>query len=330
MKPFRLCKEGCKINTQFTRKIKILFITNRFENRMEKSSHYLAVELAKHTHLVKWHGDGNIKDILKELSLVPDFILLNDYKYDYCPSIWGLSEIDIPVGAILHDLKYKTKRRNQFYRKENIQHIFTHYRDLSHALFPELTDRLHWLPHHVPLHIFRDYQLPKSINFLMMGMVLPKLYPERINMYEVMKNEPGFVTHSHPGYRELGSNNGSYLIGEDYAKEINKAKMFITCNSADHLPLMKYFEVLACNTLLLANSSKELHDLGFIDGETFVSVDSSNVKEKAYYYLTHPAEREAIAARGYEMVRKRHSTELRVKELIGKINQILKTNKNMP
>lgn len=303
-------------------KLKILFITKNFEQRMEKSSKYLADELSKHADLVQYEKDGNIQDILAETGFLPDFILLNDYKYDYCPFVWGFADLNIPIGAIVHDLKYKMKQRKKFYEREGIQYLFTHYRNASQNYFPELSDRFIWMPHHAPAHIFKDYQLPKDINYLMIGALFPKLYPDRILMHDIMKGEQGFVSHLHPGYTDL-SNEDSQLIGETYAKEINRAKIFITCDSAEHFPLMKYFEVLASNTLLLASSSDELTELGFVDGETFVAVTPENVKEKALYYLENEQERIRIAQTGYEMARNRHSTEKRAEELLEKIREII-------
>lgn len=290
---------------------------------MEKSSLYLEQELSKKVVLKLWHEDGSIQEILQKISFQPDFILLNDYKPDYCPFVWGFNNLTVPVGAIMHDLKYKMKRRNQFYQMENIQYIFTIYRDAALKWFPELKDRFIWFPHHVAIDIFHDYRLPKEHNFLMSGAMIKHLYPSRVRMMEIMEQEPGFKYLPHPGYLNLDHNQKNSVIGSNYAKEINRSFMHITCDSIDHFPLLKYFETLACRTLLLATPSKELEDLGFVDGETFVAVDEKNVKEKAYYYLTHETEREKICQKGYEMVTKRHSTKERVEELIEHISTIL-------
>nr|WP_239558734.1 glycosyltransferase [Peribacillus deserti] len=97
----------------------------------------------------------------------------------------------------------------------------------------------------------------------------------------------------------------------------------ITCDSIEGFPVLKYYEALACNTLLLATPSKELEDLGFIDGKTFAAVNSSNILEKAYYYLNHEEERTKMAHNGYELVREKHSTERRSKELVTFLQDII-------
>lgn len=48
---------------------------------------------------------------------------------------------------------------------------------------------------------------------------------------------------------------------------------------------MKYYETLACNTLLLASCTKEIKDLGFIPGVHFIEIDEENFMRKAQYHL---------------------------------------------
>jgi spore maturation protein CgeB len=105
--------------------------------------------------------------------------------------------------------------------------------------------------------------------------------------------------------------------------EINRAKIFFTCDSIYKYPVNKYFEVLACKTLLLASDSPELYDLGFRSGDNFVAINKHDFLEKAEYYLRNDDERKRIANNGYMLVRKRHSTATRAKELTKMIIKIL-------
>jgi len=303
-------------------KRKILFITKDFNNRVEKSTVYLMNELKKNAFVYSTDANGDIQTILKSIYFRPDFILLNDYKPDYCPFVRGLHKINIPYGVILHDLKYKPFRREQFYLWEKVKHIFTIYRDAALETFPQLTDKMIWFPHHVPIDIFKDYQLKKEIDILMMGALIPQLYPKRVKFYNILQQLPNFVYHPHPGYKEL-TKTDEFYIGEKYAKEINRAKIFITCDSKDHFPLMKYFEALACKTLLLATPSKELEDLGFVDGKTFVAVEEGNLLNKVQYYLENEEERNKIVESGYQMVRKQHSTFKRAQDFLNVIEDII-------
>lgn len=308
-------------------KLRLLFFTKDQSEQMEKSSHYLVEELKKQCNLTVWTDEGKIADVLKQLPHKPDFILLNDcFAPKLGPYVTGLRDIRIPKGMIFHDISNYIPERKRFIAQENIDLIFVHYRDTFRKWYPRLNQRMIWLPHHANTEIFKDYELEKSINWLMMGALSHRLYPIRTIMMQRMKDKQGFVYHPHPGHRHENDIQPGSLIGRDYAMEINRAKMFLTCDSIFKYPVMKYFEVLACKTLLLAPSSNELTDLGFIDGKTFVSVERHTFLEAADYYLHHEKERVEIAEKGYRMVREKHSTQKRVSELLAKINTKMKNH----
>ncbi|MET3690310.1 spore maturation protein CgeB [Priestia megaterium] len=305
-------------------KLKILFITRDRSQQMEKSSYYLGEEMKKQCDLMFWYKDGHIKTILAQIPNKPDFIFLNDFlDPTLCPKIKGLDKINIPKGMIFHDISYQIKIRKEYINREKIDFIFAHYRDAFMKWYPELAHRFVWLPHHVNTTVYKDFQLPKTINWLMMGATVRHIYPLRVIMLNAMKDQPGFVYHPHPGYTVVQNAKQGSLVGDEYAKEINRSKMFLTCNSVYEYILMKYFEVLACNTLLLAPSTQETTDLGFIDGVHFVAINRMNFLEKAQYYLSHESERLTIAKTGYEMVRSYHSTEARVKHLLSNITKLI-------
>ncbi|MFC7394380.1 glycosyltransferase [Scopulibacillus cellulosilyticus] len=303
--------------------MKLLFITKDFSQHIERSSYYLAEELKKHTDLTLWHEHGYINDILRQLSFEPDFILLNDFKPDYCPFIRRLGDSPIPYGIIMHDLKYKMHLRKSFIEQENVRHIFSIYRDPFIKYFGEFQDRMIWFPHHVPDSIFKDYSLPKTTDILMSGALWPHIYPFRNKMYQVLKSHPQFKYIPHPGYQDVNEQNSDIFVGERYAKLINQSKIFLTCDSAEHFALLKYYEVLASGTLLLAPSNPELQELGFEDGKTIVEINEENFMEKIQFYLQHDHERELIVKQGLNMVKERHTTAKRVQEILGHIQNII-------
>lgn len=310
------------------KKLKLLFITKDWSIGIERNNYYLSHSLSRLTKLTIWETPGNIHDILSTLDFIPDFILLNDLRPSRCPNVTGLQTCDIPVGMIMHDLQYKTEYRKHFIEENNILYLFTHYRDKFLELFPEYEDRMIWFPHFVHTDVYKDYKQKKEIDFLLMGSTYPPVYPLRASILHGMKNLPNFTFHEHPGYDKERYDEENYLVGTRYAKEINRAKIFFTCDSIFKYPVMKYYEVLACNTLLLASHSKELEDLGFIPGIHFVEVNEENYYEKAMYYLENfESIGKVIAKNGYKMVRKQHSVKARAKFLVKKIKEILENEK---
>ncbi len=302
-------------------KINLLFLTKDYSKHVFRNLHYLAEALNEVTNLVVWSDPGDIKDILKQIPFTPDFILINDKTPENSPIITGLSSINIPIGMIINDLHSHIDKQKKFMNENNIKYIFSFYRDAFKKFYPEYLDRMFWFPHWVNTDVFKDYKLNKDIDYLLMGIIYKKVYPLRGEILETMKDEPGFLYHKHPGY--IFSTGPNEYVGEKYAREINRAKIFITEDSIYHYPVSKYYEVLACNTLLLATASKELEDLGFIPRETFVTINKDNFVSEAKYYLSHEKEREEIAKKGYEMVRKRHSAQKRASEFVNILQDIL-------
>lgn len=307
--------------------IKLLVVTGDFSKYISPSFHYLLNEVAKLTHLTVWHEPGNIKEIINSLPSRPDFIFINEFGETNSPKLSGLDSLDIPYAINLHDLHYHIDQRKELLKSLNPKAIFTYYRDKFYDWYPEYSSIMRWLPHHANTDIFKDYGLNKEIDFLLMGAIHPTIYPLRYKILETMQHKSGFVYYKHPGYRNIEDHEkNTTFAGEKYAQEINRAKIFLTCNSHYNYTIMKYFEVLACRTLLLAPVSPEILDLGLIPGKHFVSITEDDFEEKAEYYLYHHEEREKITEEGYRFVQEYHSTIQRARQFVSLISDMISIN----
>lgn len=308
-------------------KPKILWITGDIQDFICAHVHDLMTELAKLTEVTMWTKPGNIHDIIRKIPQKPDFIFINEYGETKTPPITGLSTIPIPVGVYLYDLHYRIHDRKKALRRDKVKVIFSVYRDPFYRWYPEFADKMRWLPLHVNSEVYRDYGLEKEIDWLLMGAV-DNVYPLRKRIVQEMKKKPNFVYHKHPGYRNYkGREREKVFIGETYAREINRAKMFFTCDSIYNYPVAKYYEVPACKTLLLAPAVKELLDLGLIPGEHFVAIDEHDFQQKADYYLKMESERNRIANQGYRFVHENHTSAIRARQLLEMIREILEKHK---
>lgn len=305
-------------------KLKILYCTNDTSKNVIRYGDFFKQEVTKHND-VEVHcleEEANIKDVINKLHFTPDFIFFDDLVWN--KPLHGLKYVNIPKGILFWDIQRDQQKFRRFVYENDIDLIFSFYRDAFKRYFPELLYKFRWLPNHVNIEEFRDYQLDKELDFLLMGAVDEYTYPLRYKIDQGMNGYPGFVHNQHPGYGDYDKEDESKsLVGKYFAMEINKAKMFFTDDSRYNFPIAKYFEVPACKTLLLASGSKELEDLGFIDGETFVEINEDNYLEKALYYLEHEEERMAIIERGYRLVRENHTTVIRAKEFIAYIKEYL-------
>ncbi|UOQ94521.1 glycosyltransferase [Halobacillus shinanisalinarum] len=304
--------------------INLLFIAEDTSRLLNKNFYYLEQELSKVVNLTIWRKPGHISYILKQLPTRPDFILLlNDIDHQMTPMIKGLANTDIPTGLFVNDVHRFTSLRRNYIAKHNIPYLFTVVRDKFIETYPEFKNKMEWFPHFVNTELCRDYGLEKDINLLMMGAV-NDFYPLRQKIMKTYEGNPDFVYHNHPGYREFSKKEeGQKLIGHVYGKELNRTTIFFTCPSVLNYPVLKYFEALACKTLLLAPTFKELEDLGFIPGVHFVPIDEDNFQEKAAAYLKNDSDRLKVVEQGYHFIRQRHSVKRRTQQLVQKIESIL-------
>lgn len=295
--------------------------------------------ISEFANVYYWYDDGDIHDILKQLNITPDFIFHYDIAWHYrlAPKVTGLEEIAIPKGCFVIDLHWSPKSRIAYIEKNQIDIIFSVSKYPFLEVFPQYETKMYWLPWAINSEIIKNWNLNKSINYLLMGLVhyqsvgkplayVPKegRYPFRRAVLEQLKNEEGFLYHAHPGHAAKPSRN--VFLNEKYAKELNRAKLFFTCGGrgiGGGVPVLKFFEAPGCHTLLLAESNPDIEALGFIDEKHYISCTIDNVAQKAKYYLAHEEEREIITKTGYQFIHQQHTNTIRAKQFIDKVSKVI-------
>ncbi|MBA1336863.1 MAG: hypothetical protein HPY66_3299 [Firmicutes bacterium] len=286
------------------------------------------MELGRQARVQVWDKDNwdtyYILKVMRNRGFNPDFILHYDfvYNYSFAPRVLGLNRVNIPKGVYYFDLQVQKDERRRFIQHNGIDLVFCTSRDLFRREYRGLQRMFRWLPFSIDPSIFKDWKLDKTIDFLLMGNMWKGWYPFRERVLEVMRGKRGFVYHGHPWKSGAGKN--SNYIGESYAQEINRAKIFFTCGTKYGYPVKKFFEVLACNTLLIAQGNNDLEGLGFIDGENYVKSTEEDFYDLAMYFLHNRQERERIALNGYNLVHSRHTNQVRVKEFLDMVKQYTK------
>lgn len=96
----------------------------------------------------------------------------------------------------------------------------------------------------------------------------------------------------------------------------SKINLNITAKSIRSGISLRVFDVLGCGGFLLTNYQKEIGEY-FEIGKDLVTYDSiDSLKEICQYYLAHDDEREEIARHGYETVKKYHTYDVRMLQII--------------
>lgn len=169
-----------------------------------------------------------------------------------------------------------------------------------------------WLPLSVDGNRFRKHNLPKIADVCLLGNLNPVIYPLRLKAVNYLVKTK-YRLFLQPYY------------GEEYVTAINSSRVFLTCSGTWKFPVMKYFEATACGTLLFADTPMDAEELGFKAGENFVSIDNYSdamLQATLDHYFTHVAEAEKVAHAGEELIRKRHTNEVRAKELYRMLEQL--------
>ena len=183
---------------------------------------------------------------------------------------------------------------------------------------------------------FYDKQLEKKYDVTnIFARLSPKTYPLRWKIHETIPKQKQWIyQESHDTwnkgiktYRESGRPGGPR--GEEYVNEICRSRVFAT-GSGRHkdtgVLVMKWLEVPACNTLLMINAlspTDDMNYMGFKPDVNFVAINEGNFLERIQYYLSHPSEAKIIAQSGYDLIRSKHSQDIRAQQFISKIRKYI-------
>jgi hypothetical protein len=156
--------------------------------------------------------------------------------------------------------------------------------------------------------IFKDYNLPKKYDLFLGGAVngfsiLGRHYPLRDRMVVIMEkmSKMGYKCHihEHPGYDLTDAHTDKYAI--DFAKEINSAKIAITCSGAPKSRFGKYIEIPMCNTAIAADiPDEDQENFNKFVIEINMLMTDDQIINKLEHYLQNNQEREKLTSYGLE------------------------------
>jgi len=251
----------------------------------------------------------------------PKNILIVMGVVNYIACIEKLSlicDVSFIIDDIHHGKSLRVPRQEVF---KHCKYLFMTYGYLSNLYFDQMNGIV-FCPHSAAYDIeFNNCPIDKV---LLTGALNKDLYPNRDTMYILSKNRKyGKMIDYHKidysGYRnEEGIGNAT--AGLNYYKLLNK---YLCCvcddiNDDRKYLLAKVFEITATGSLLLSfnkNTSHVLKQLGFEDGEHYISCCKDDIGIKITYVL-NVQNRDLInkiRKNGYELTRKYHTFRNRSK-----------------
>lgn len=160
-----------------------------------------------------------------------------------------------------------------------------------------------------PRFVFKENILSfneNPIKKILLSGAISKYYPQR----RFLKNL------NNPNVDVLSRNKG--ICGSDYNKYLNKYICGFACCSIKNTPYLvgKFFEIPAAGCLLLAFDEyikEPMKELGFIDGENYISCNQANMVEKINYICDEKNINaiNKIRKNGQRLIKERHSDKHR-------------------
>jgi len=265
----------------------------------------------------------DVCDILKGVNPPPDMIMTfgNDSRNLYRKignvtdilKVHFLGDYNDAINPQIKAYKNNIENQNVYLRNSKFDVIFTlSYKALELLRKNDICDITDCLPFSVDTNIYKDSNLKKTNDVMAVYSTETQksnVYPNRKLIHQMISDMPI-------------SNKVDYVVHQDMIKWINRSKININSVNYYHTLNARFTETLACGTLLMTDKPDDLEKLGFVDGEHLVIYKNlKDLKSKILYYLKHEDKRERIAQQGEDFVRKNHSCEVRVKEMMNFITK---------
>lgn len=179
-----------------------------------------------------------------------------------------------------------------------------------------------WLPLSTNVEMLKA-ERKRIYDCFLSGCINEHIYPLRTKIYNYLK------TANLRSFLNPIINAESRLVDEgfpwkSYFEKVQQSKIFtfsspqLCCHGHYwQYSISKYYEAMACETLIIANKPTDAKALHFRPDYNFVEVNETNFKEKIAYYLEDEKERKRIVKNARKTVEKYHSSRLRAKQLMG-------------
>lgn len=200
--------------------------------------------------------DQNINIIYKDKKK-PNVVLgFQYYRYK------GFRDLKI-LKVSRADETYKEVQTVKTLQDNKMDLVIFHHKNgmLSLQKRPEVKGiRFENIPRIVNINLFKDYQEKRVYDILLVGRLDRKIYPFRCRLADIIERD-WFKKYrckilKHPGYSvSLGQDKD--IVMRAYAKEVNRARLVVSCSSIYRYALSKFLEVPASFSVLASDLPDE-------------------------------------------------------------------------
>ena len=278
-------------------------------------------------------GVGDINSLLSKYEVSFDCIVFGlGYFAQGNPGAWqkinGLAELEIPTVAFLHKPQSMLEEKLNFCKINKINILAD-----PHCTHEEFGHRVgarsfrSWFTASPEVFYPRETEKKYDIGFSGAlhgsGKIEGPTRDLRTRIQAILESNNSYNTFWN------GSDSVATRIKDvsEYSAKINECKVWLSTTG----PMLdigpRYFEVLLSKTLLFCNNMPLQYGGTFVDGENCVMFenDLSNFEDKLKYYLHNDNEREAIAERGYNMVKDKYTWKHMAIQMLDEVKKVGKT-----
>lgn len=248
-----------------------------------------------------------------------DFIMV-DAPFAFLDEDWD--KIKTRKGVLIEDQHGDVLEYTKKYVNNGFDVFFTRYNNILER-HPWLENQnIKWLPHGFDPKVFKNYSCMRNYDCLMVGRIQPKVYPIRWKAHRQLSNSSVCYNRVERP-EENTSMQLRWPTNGEYAHLISCSKITFACMSIFKYPVMKFFEIPACNSALFADYNNELEDLGFKPDVNMVSLNGvDNIVELVKGWLNSPKELRELSQNGYDMVHENHTASVRARQLVDYLEEI--------
>lgn len=304
----------------------ILWVTVDRSNRVAKIFDPLREEVKKNvnvdvvvkklTMLASAYQNSNIR--IKEKNLVnPKKASRYDWVFTDAPFAFQSEEwekVNTRKAVLFEDQHGPNPQFSRQFKNQGFDLFFTRYKNIVSRHSHLKGSQIAWLPHSIDEKIFKDYKLKKKIGALMVGRCMRRVYPIRHIIDMRLFGKPFYRKIRRP--EETPNKKKKWPTGRNYARLLNSAEVVFTCSSIFKYPVLKFFEIPGCKSVLCADYNNEIEKLGFIPDKNMIEISKDTGSDDIEKLLKDKNKLEDISQKGYELIHSRHTVRKRAEEFL--------------
>ena len=281
-----------------------------------------------------------IDDVLKLCPFEPDLICfgagwenenLDISEFDPHPAI-NAAKVNVPSVLVLNKEYKKLEGKFRFIQDNRIRLVFTTHHHYTRWEEQVGVPFIHF-PFAVDPELFRDYGERKRYALGFSGSLHTQWLDLRGKIKEHLFLRWPIKRPRYWGMRLFWSEVGRRRVfrrvfrvprGENYARLINRSKIWLSTPSAVDIVGTRYYEIMAAKTLLMCSRSPAYEGL-FKEGTHCVMFepDLQDFDETLGYYLEHEDARQRIVDEAYGHVLREHTWDKRIEQFTDAVMTIL-------